>query len=358
MVGTRMRISLPVTAAIAAMALFASSAQAQSVKPIVATQIDNICPGLKMPDLNLGLPKSRQNPLFLKNVNRLPEAFAPFTEADLEFTPWSDLLAGITYRSASPDGEVNRNLAETLESSLLAAGWTKSDRTDLASPLVFAAQHFSKEVETPQGKRMLFLEFDTSGALMLRCGDSRLFEIQKKEYEGELEPGSKRPRQPLTANKNATIAIESACEDALLLQSFGKAGVVDEKAPAFADFIAGGAALSEYEQYKGRLVTWLKWALLDSKKIDRDRIWEIEDQANRGKADQTLSLLGMMFEQVMQADAAMKSEEPKAACQSFFAFMQAQAEKDRSDIAYHGRVERLLELEAARVGLNLQSEAN
>jgi hypothetical protein len=338
------------------MALFANSAQAQSVKPIDAAQVDNICPGLKMPDLSLGLPKSRQNPLFVKKGNRLPEAFAPFTEADLEFTPWSDLLAGITYRAASPDGEVNRNLAETLESSLLAAGWTKSDRPDLASPLVFVAQHFSKEVETPQGKRELFLEFDTPGALMLRCGDSRLLEIQKKENEGELEPGSKRPQQPLTADKNATIANESACEDALLLQSFGKAGVVDETAPAFADFIAGGAALSEYKQYKGRIVTWLKWALLDSKKIDRDRIWELEDQANRGIAEQELSLLGTIFEKVMQADAAMKDDEPKAACQSFFAFMQAQAEKDRSDIAYHERVTRLLEQEAARVGLDLQSD--
>ncbi len=351
-------MSLSVTTTFAAITLFANAAFAQSLKPIDAAQIDRICPGLTMPDLSLGKPRSQQDSYFLKQVNRLPEAFAPFTEADLEYTPWSGLLAGITYRAASPDGEVNRNLAQTLESSLLAAGWTKSDRTDLASPLVFAAQHFSKEVETPQGKRALFLEFDTPGAVMLRCGDRRLFEIQKKEYEGELEPGSRRPRQPPTASKEAKVAAISDCDDTLLLQSFGKATTIDESSPAFVEFIAGGASLSEYEQYQARIVTWLKWALLDSTKIDRERIWELEDQANRGKAQQTLSLLGMMFEKVMQADAAMKSEEPKAACQSFVAFMQAQAEKDRRDIAYHERVAKILEQEAARVGLDLQSDPN
>ncbi|WP_137870482.1 hypothetical protein [Sphingopyxis sp. 2PD] len=352
-----MRISLSVTAAIAAMTFFTSVAQAEAVKPVQAEQIEQLCPGLKMTELSLGLPRSQQNTHFLKQVNRLPEAFAPFTEADVEFTPWSGLLAGITYLGVSPDGDVNQSLAAALESSLLAAGWTTSERTDFASPLGFNSQYFSKEVETPQGMRELFIEFDTPGALLLRCGDRRLFNIQKREYEGELEPGSKRPRQPLAANKDAKIAAESDCDDILLLEAFGKAGIVDETSPAFADFIAGGASLSAYENYKGRIVTWLKWSLLDSKRIDRDRMWKLEDEAGRGRTEQTLAAIGSLLEAVAQVGAASEEGDSKAVCKSFVGVMRAQADADRRKIAYHEQITKLLEQEAARVGLNLESDA-
>lgn len=339
------------------MLLTPAPAAAQSVKRIDAQMVARFCPGMESSQLKPGLPISAQDQAFIKSLNRLPPDFTPFTEADLEMTSWSGKLAGITYRGASPDGDANRAWSEALVTTLQNEGWTELSQIDLASPLPYFAHYFERDVDSGSGRRTLFLEFDTPGALVLRCGDLQLFEIQKNEAQDMLEEGSPRPPQLGDLETALRLPDESDCDDPMLLQAFREPGRIDETSEAFQKFAAAGENVAKVATSRQRLVTWLKWKLLRSGKVDQDRLWQLEDKASESAKTNPLTLsedvlvaVGKVSDAVQAKDGAGK---PKAICRSMVGIILAQSAKEKQDSDYNAELARILESEAARLGIDV-----
>ncbi len=322
-------------------------AQQPTIAFVDAAKAASLCPGLGLTGMVLGASRAQQDQTLARRLNNLPADFAPFTEAELDFTAWSDRLAGVTYRAASPDGDVNRAWAEALEDNLLSAGWTPLDSRDLASPLAFDGKLFKKRVEGPQGARTLLLEFDIPGALMLRCGDLDLFEIGQEESEGRLAPGTPRPVAPPTAPP-APLPKAADCDDPALLAAFETPNQVDESAPAFRAFIAGGEQIFARKRHGERLRAWLTWTLLGSGRVDQERIWDIEEAATPDDDAQTPLLQGLLGAMGGTVEAMQTGDAGKT-CRSLVSVMAATAEKDEYDATRDARINQALEAEARRL---------
>jgi hypothetical protein len=344
----------PVVASLAAASLILSTSPAvgRAVTQTDAEQIAILCPVPALRGIQLGMEKPLRDEFLRKSLSKLPPSFAPFTEATLEMTPWSQKLAGVIYLAESPNDPPNQAWSDALAQSLTSSGWTPSQRSDLASPLTFNAIMFEKVVESTSGSHIAFIEFDTPGALKLRCGDAKLLEIQKKEQDGQLEPGSLRPAKPRYVEIDST-ANDVDCDNPLLLEAFREPSSVDENNIAFRQFVAGSEALSEQKYYGERLMTWLKWKLISSGRVDEDKIWELEEKVAQrdGKAKMSnwmdaIAALGDMLKAQEQGDA-------RAMCHSLARVMDATAKGDRSDIAYHAKVTQALEQEARRLDINV-----
>lgn len=346
----RSRTLLPVSVIAA---LMASSASAQAVWQTDAKRVASLCPALGLPGVFLGEPRSSQDPGLAERLNNLPPAFAPFTEADLDFTPWSDQLASVTYHAASPDAAANKAWAEALGKSLLLAGWTVSARKELASPLGVNARLFEKEADTSQGKRTMLVEFDTPGARMLRCGDVRLLELAKIESEGRLESGSRRPVAPQN-NAPGRMPNEADCMNPALLAAFRQPRLIDETVPEFRELAAGGELISEQRRFGDRMHTWLVWKLLGSGQISQERIWELEDMADPEGSDGTVAMQERTIEALGMVAQAQSQNDPSKVCKSLVKAMIATAEKDGRDVIRWAKVNQALETEAQRLGIDVR----
>lgn len=341
--------------AVGAMLFVPVAASAQPVRQIDARQVAAMCPVPALSGITLGSPRVQQDRDVidsLQSLNKLPLTFAPFTEADLEITPWSQRLAGVTYLAESSDGPTNKAWSEVLERSLLESGWLVSGHGVLVSPLTASARIFEKQMETPLGKRTILLEFDTPGALILSCGDAELLDIQKDERDGLLEPGSPRPLKPENLD-SVPMATEVDCENPMLLDALSEPGLIDETNPAMRAFIAGGEILSEQRLYDERLVTWLKWKLISSGKINEEGLWQIQDKVAPQDEEAMLPMMMDVLGAAAETAKAQEQGDPAAMCKSLVRVIGVSATKDRVDIAYHGKVAKALEQEAYRLGVGL-----
>jgi hypothetical protein len=344
--------------AVAIFASIPSQANAEDVRQLNAELVAAVCPGIGLPGIKLGEPATAQDQKFVAQINRLPEEFLPFSDADLEFTTWSDKLAGITYIGASPDGEVNRAWAKALEISLVAAGWSASNRSDLASPLTFNARYFEKTVDSSEGKRTIFLEYDTPGALMLRCGDLALLELMADETAGNLAPGSKRPEMPVMDMAQTVLPNAQQCKNPALLEAFAKPGFVDENVTALRELAASGGALREYSRHSERVAEWLEWRLLGSGLVSRERIWALEDQVAPHRSEERLESSMFVFEALLPFLANdNENHDPQAACRSFIDVIVNTMRQEQSDAEYNAKRIAILENEAERVGVDVNSSA-
>jgi hypothetical protein len=344
----------PVAASLAAASLMLSTSPAvgQTVTQTDAEQIAILCPVPALSGIQIGMEKPLRDESLRKSLSKLPSSFAPFTEATLEITPWSQKLAGVTYLAESHNGPPNQAWSDALAQSLTSSGWTPSQRSDLASPLTFNAIMFEKAVNSTSGSHVAFIEFDTPGALMLRCGDAKLLEIQKKEHAGQLEPGSLRPANSQYAEIDPK-AKDVDCDNPLLLEAFREPSSVDESNAAFLQFVARSDALSGQRSYGERLVTWLKWKLIGSGEIDEDKIRELEDKAAQRDGEAKMSNMMDAIGAMGDTAKAQEQRDGRAMCHSLARIMEATAKVDRSEIAYHAKVAQALEQEGRRLGINV-----
>ncbi len=336
----------------AALLVTANPAAAQEPVRIDAKQVLSLCPTVGQPGLRLGAPREGQDPAFLARINQLPPSFAPFTEADLDLTGWSDRLAGINYLAASPDGAVNQAWGDALQQSLEADGWTPSSRRHLAATGMMDARIYEKTVATAQGPLTLIVQFDTPGSLMLSCGEAALLELAHEEYEGRLAPGTPRPLPPADSAE-ARLPVEADCADPALLAAFADTKRINEYGPAFRKFAAGSDAIHARKRYHDRLHGWLVWRLLGSGKVTQDRIWELGDKANPGTDKVATELMETMLGQLGQVAQAQEKGDPAAMCRAMAGVIIASANKDRRDTEHWMRANAALEEEARRLGMQL-----
>lgn len=340
---------------VAASLLTPISAPAQALEPIATPQIEFLCPLPAIANLSLGSTQASQDIVMLENLKRLRKLaphFAPFTEADLEITPWSRRVAGATYLAESPDGTTNQKWAATFEQSLLESGWLSVPPKEPRSSWMVEPRSFEKQMDTPLGRRTVLIEFDTPGALVLRCGEQKLLEVQKNERDGVLEPGSPRPFAP-ARSKPLAQATDADCENATLLEAFKEPGIVDEANPAVQAFVAHAQDVADQRLYGGRLLTWLKWTLLASGRVSEERIWQIQDEAAPQDMDAIASGVTDLLGSLNGMADAQEQANPKAICRALLRVMAWQAKSDEADIAYQAKRAKALENEALKLNVNI-----
>ena len=326
-------------------------AASYSAKQVEAKEAAFFCPTLGQPGLRLGEPRWRQDQALVARLKKLPAEYAPFTEADLDYSEWSGRLASITYRGESPDGAVNVAWMAGVEKNLREAGWTESTGNDLSAAFLSNPKSFEKQVNTSQGSQMLFLEFEANGAVMLRCGNARLVEISKEERDGQLEPGTPRPVTAPTTP--APLPNQGDCASPAVLAAFSQPGKVDESSPAIRALTLGGHQRAEQALEIERLHTWLSWKLRMSGKVDQERLWKIEETvaASEGKDNAGTEAKALLH---ALSSAAQGQGSPAATCRSMVALMNSMGEMDEREIARRSRINRALEAEARRLGIDLK----
>ncbi len=300
----------------------------------------------------LGGPRSAQAPDFVNTLGRLPASYAPFAQAELDLTDWSDRLAAITWRAASPDGYVNQRTMDAFRAGMAAAGWAETVQGDLMSPLGFDAIMFEKDLPTNLGVRRMLVEFDTPGALMLRCGDAELMELDLAERDGQLAPGSPRPVVPVLGPP-AALPDDSACGDPAVQAAFSEDDQIDENNPALRQLQAAMLPVSAARSTGERLTVWLKWKLLGSGKVDDAALWDIQDRAVPADGDALTGEFTRFLEGANGLMQARKAGDRAQACRAFLGMLREHHAGDLRKVAEAARVNAAFEAEAARLGVAL-----
>lgn len=346
-------------AALAALTMLAQPALAQvpateaPVPTISAELVSRLCPVTGALGLKLGAVRGDQPPELLRSLRRLPAEFAPFTEGELDTTAWSGRVAAITYRAVSPDGDVNDRLLEAFDDTMTTAGWTGVALGDTITPLSsLASRTLEREVEGPDGKRALLLEFDASGALGLRCGDPALLELDQRERDGTLEPGSLRPVAP-QFDPALRLPEADACQSPAIRRLTTSPDKLDEDTPEVAAFAGAVSQESDRAQFDKRLNTWLEWKLLNSGKIDENRLVELRTKAAKQNIDGEMKSMMYLLELAADiADARENNDEFKA-CEAMRKFLVLDHGKLRAQHQYWTSVNAGLEAEAKRLAIAL-----
>lgn len=326
--------------------------RAQEFHHITPARVEGLCPGAGLPGTLLGEPRARQDRGLVNALGKLPAHFAPFTEAELDLTDWSDQLAGITWRAASPDGAVNDRTMAAFRAAMTAAGWTETVQGDLMSPLGFNAIMFEKDLLTNLGQRRMLVEFDTPGALMLRCADAALLELALAERDGKLAPGSPRPPMP-ALDPAVTLPGDGVCADPQLQAVFADADYIDESSPALQQLMAFGTRAGEVSRAGNRLNTWLKWKLTGSGRITPDALWALEEQVSAHNGEELSEELTGFLEAAGGVMQARKARDHQNTCRAFLTLMGHQHKRHLRQIARWTAINAALEAEAVRLGVAL-----
>lgn len=205
-------------------------------------------------------------------VNRdLGTELAPFKEAALGATKYSNKFYSATYLVDLGDKALEQEAVDALALRFEEAGWVLGQRTlDDDGPFYDippeddAVQFYSAEgVEYPgSGEGVRLLVSHSLGELTVDCEYVALAKAQMKEALGEMPPGTPKPK--FVSNQSAFGFAESDCEE-----------------PAKRDFIlnrmrrgdmfamAPGADRINYEE---RLSDWKIMKLVESGKISRDAL--------------------------------------------------------------------------------------
>jgi len=346
-----------VIGAACAAALLATSAplMAQAAPPVISADlVARLCPVTGMPGLKLGGTRAEQPPELLRSLRLLPDSFRPFTEAELDETPWSGRIAAITYRAASPDGDVNDALLEGFDETMTRAGWEPMVLGDTIMPMsVLGGRTLERDVEGGQGKQRLLLEFDASGALALRCGDPALLGQAKREQDGTLEPGSPRPVPP-PFDPGLRLPEPAACQSPALQRLTVEKAKFDEEAPEIVPFLAATMQESDRAQFGKRLNTWLEWKLLGSGKLDDNRLIDLREAAAKANVDGEMRQMMEFLAIGGELAEARESGDAAKSCEALRKLMTFEHAKSRQQVAYWDRVNTALEAEAKRLGIGLE----
>lgn len=338
------------TGLIAALVLLPAPGQAASTiaAPTIAptlSELEALCPGVGANPLRFGqLDRGQQY---------RPEgpALAEFGPPEQTYTSWSGLLAALTIRAASPDGAINQRWFEGVEAALRAGGWSKFADPKLATPLDEGIL-FEKATGSNADARQLVFEVAIPGALMLRCGDQNLLRIDRAEADGELAPGSPRPA-PLAPAEPAPLPNPADCDRAALLEAIGHKDRIDEASPAFVQFDARSVQTANEARDAERDYRWVVWKLLQSGRVDNERLWQIEEQAAPLDVDALEEDMGEFLQFAGEASRARDRGDAKAVCLAFVPLVVSRARSDQRKAARHRILISALETEARKLGVSL-----
>ena len=340
---------------VALMLAVSAPAYAQEAsKPVITAElVARLCPVTGMPGLKLGATRNEQPPELLRSLRPLPDGFAPFTEAELETTAWSGRVAAITYRAASPDGDVNEQLLYDFDDTMQAAGWGATVTDETISPLsAFGGRTLEREVEGPDGKRMLLLEFAADGALALRCGDPALLEQSRRELDGTLEPGTPRPVAP-PYDPSLRLPDAAACRSVAVQEAIVDRDKFDEAAPEMLPFLAAAMQEADRSFFGKRLMTWLEWKLLGSTKVTDDGLMTIKEKAAKADIDAEMTRMMQFLALGGELSKAREAGDKFASCDALRRLMAFEYQGHQAKWAYWERVNAALEAEAKRLGIAL-----
>lgn len=326
--------------------LFASPALAAVPIPPIETIETRMCPVGGAGALRWGQESTAQDQALLKAFSGENAPIAPFGESRDLYTQWSGKLFALEFNGASPDGDDNRAFVEGMEQQALAAGWKQAERKVTPSSLMMDARIFEKTLATADGPRLMVLEFDAPGAVILRCGDLETLRLHEDEGLEQLAPGSPRPVLPAApAGSPGSLRTEDCTrpeirDNLLKLMNDGRpdvTGVMDQA--------------SALERYQTRLRTWLRWKIVGSGKTDGQALWEIEDKSAPRTGDQIEEEFIGLAQSITAIDAARKKRDAEAECRALVGMIAAMARDTSSEATRLAKVNAALEEEARRLGV-------
>lgn len=254
-----------------------------------APDIAALCPVGGPAGLAFGVERKGQDAAALRAL----EGDGPLGEGEAQFTTWSDQLYAVEWRKPSPDDAINQPWRENVDAALLAAGWRPVDHRKLKSSSAMDQTMVEKTV----GNRTLVIEYDTSGIQMLRCGDLALMEIDARERDGDLLPGSPRPVPPAAPVAPFTLPDPAICARPDLVAAFSSTKSSREIGPLLERHFDLRDPVGDQEEFENRLKTWLEWKLRTAGGLSMEQIWNLtEPPPGVDELEESLGSINLMIE--------------------------------------------------------------
>lgn len=308
-----------------------------------ADNFEHLCPASGPVGLAFGQSRNTQDKAALAALKR----DGALGQGKAQFTSWSDRLYAVEWHKPSPDGQLNQTWLDEVEQLLLAAGWKPLRQPNLKSSF---ATHPRMVTKTVTGSRLV-IEYDAPGIKLIRCADLDLLELDARERDGDLAPGSPRPLAPVPPTLPFALPDTKVCATRELTDAF--AGILspsDLGALAEKHFPLTDPA-SDLAAYERRLGIWLEWKLRTNGGLSEEEIWALDPNAGRyeGGNDAKIALLGTMGE----AFEALKTKDGRRLCEAMIAILGGLHADSKIEASESRRRNSILEAEAARLGIAL-----
>jgi hypothetical protein len=300
-----------------------------------------------------GIAFAREFRIMLDPPIEISPPIAGFSLITPRSTSWTDQLFGIDYFQSAIDKEELWLLALEMDVTLDELGWRRVERDYEYSEeeeIDLAVYNWTRPIVVDGIETELRLDLSNSiGMTTLSCDRADLMELQVREYLGELPPGTPRPVEPqLPGALPPTIVACGRPEFAPQVEAF-LAG--QDAGPYITSVLMMG-------DYHKRLTDWKKWKLTQSGKIDESRMQDILlDAFFDGGGDASplaaLEKLMEMFPIFNELKTAQDSGDRQAICAGFVKFNGFFAELERTTAAQWGALDKVLDREAARLGVSL-----
>lgn len=326
-----------------ALASLALSPQAQATPTPITEGLAQLCPASGPAGLVFAEPANTQDKAALAAL----KWNGRFGRGKAQFTSWSERLFAVEWHKPSPDGKINWAWLNEVEKNLLASGWEPLPRPNIAS---LSALNSRMVTKTVAGRRLV-IEFDAPGIQLIRCADLDLLELDARERENNLSPGSPRPVPPAPPARPFALPDAKVCANQEMTDAFsGISGPWEFGELAEKHFPLSDPA-SELATYERRLGVWLEWKLRSEGGYSEAEVWALDQNDGRPNKenDAMIALLGTMG----QAFAAEKAKDGRKLCEAMIAILgglHANAEIDASE---GRRRNAILEAEVARLGIAL-----
>lgn len=304
-------------------------------------RIEALCPGYGLPGLTFGADEAGQDKAALAALRQ----DWPLGEGEAQFTNWSDKLYAVEWRKDVRDGPSLEAWRAAIEDTLREQGWQPADYPGHHSLMATDSTMAQKVV----GGRTLVIEYDTPGLQLLRCADLDLLRLDRREMDGELDPGSARPIAPV--DRPFKLPDPAECARPELIEAFSHTAKLKEVGPTIERQFSLDDPALELAAYERRLGIWLKWKLRSEGGLDQEQIWDLERPAERANEtlDETIALLGT----VGQTMEAQQAKDPRKLCEASVDMLGAMHRNALEEAASRRKANAPLEAEARRLGLKL-----
>ena len=322
-----------------------------AVPPVPAAPlVERLCPGVEGNALVFGADRAAIADAALAQAGERG-ADAGFEDRTALYTAWSGRLFAVDYTLDVPGGEPLGEWGDAFGERLAAAGWTVSE--DGSMP--FADAHFVKEVAGPDGPRVMTLGLDLHGerrGITLRCSDTELELQDRSEREGVLPAGSPRPVPPPPSPPIEAFLERLDCADPALLDLFARAEDLDDAGALVEARLGPPADLNAEADYRHRLLTWVRWRLLASERIDEEALRAIEEQA-LAREPVAFAEIGEFMAALGGVVEAQQARDSGRLCKAYRDAVATMAAQNAKDARRDAALAALFEEEAARRGIAL-----
>ena len=336
-----------------AIVVFAHGSAAVAAVPPVpsAQQVEALCPGLGGNPLAFGTAEGNVTEAALAQAKELAVA-AGFEKAQLQYTSWSHKLYGVEYVLDVPGGDDLSDWGDLFGERIMERGWDFSE--DPFTPL--SAGRYEKEIDVDDGQWVLGVELglhSTHRGITLLCADAKLQLEDKNERDGELAPGTQRPKPPSPKKVQAAkdYVARFDCDNAEFVAALSAAEELDDNGPIVEALLGPVVDLEPESSYQSRLGTWMRWTMRHSGKITEEEIWAIEDVVAQNigwnPAEQFTEFLGSFVDVVSAQEAGDGAGKCRGLRTMFLSDRDGSSNEGRRNAA----VNAALEAEARRRGI-------